>query len=138
MKDVVYTDEKDGRDIALKYYAHGEHTVVGKIGVVFYRNADGCLKAALPHEIAPTIKLEDRELLFEFVEGVKKVGVKLEKKRALIKREREIHKLIIKLADSLDSYICSGRCETCVRRHEKCQYNEAHELIKKAREVLNV
>lgn len=137
MKECIYTDEKDGREIGLKYYVHGDHTVVGKIGVVFYRNAEGRLKAVLPHEASPTIKLEDRELFFEFVEGVRKVGVKLEKKRARKKRERELHQLIIKLADSLDGYICSGRCETCGRKREKCQHNEAHELIKKARGILN-
>lgn len=136
MKD-VYVDEKDGREIGLKYYVHGDHTVVGKIGVVFYRNAEGRLKAAIPHEVAPTISLEDRELFFAFLDGVKKVGIKLEKKRARIKRAKECCNLIFKLADALDSYICSGRCETCGRKREKCQYNEAHELIKKARGILN-
>lgn len=137
MEECIYADERDGREIALKYYVHGDHTVVGEIGIVFYRNAEGRLKAVVPHGVAPSIKLEDNELFFEFLDGIKKLGVKLEKKRARAKRERERCKLIFKLADALDSYICSGRCETCGRKREKCQYNEAHELIKKARGILN-
>lgn len=137
MEEMNFNEETEGRDIGLKYYVSGDHSVVGRIGVVFYREPHGRLKAVIPHDVAPTITLEDRELFFEFVEGVRKVGVKLEKKRARVKRERELHKLIIKLADALDGYICSGRCETCGRKREKCQYNEAHELIKKARGILN-
>lgn len=45
MKETTFDETKEVRDIGLKYYVDGDHSVLGKIGIVFYRKPHDRLKA---------------------------------------------------------------------------------------------